>query len=147
MFSILIFFLFYILYIYFILLYFIIFFKKSIALKQGWISSIITTVFNVTWSLEIILICWFAAQEIFLIIINLENSGILLYSRSQFTITFNSLDVTHPSHQLKHVLFYRSISVHLHPQSWRNIDHCDLIWGHKRQWCSPYLLISQLYSL
>ncbi len=51
--------------------------KKSIVLKQGWISSIITTVFNVTWSLEIILICRFAAQEIFLIIINLENSGIL----------------------------------------------------------------------
>ncbi len=49
----------------------------SIPLKQGYILSIITTVFNVTWSLEIILICWFAAQEIFLIIINLENSGIL----------------------------------------------------------------------
>ncbi len=36
--------------------------------------SIITPVFSVTWSSEIILICWFAAQETFLIIINVENS-------------------------------------------------------------------------
>ncbi len=39
-----------------------------------WIFSIITPVFSVTWSSEIILICWFAAQETFLIIINVENS-------------------------------------------------------------------------
>ncbi len=38
------------------------------------IFSIITPVFSVTWSSEIILICWFAAQERFLIIINVENS-------------------------------------------------------------------------
>ncbi len=36
------------------------------------IFSIITPVFSVTWSSEIILICWFAAQETFLIIINAE---------------------------------------------------------------------------
>ncbi len=37
---------------------------------QSWTLSIITPVFIVTWSSEIILICWFAAQETFLIIIN-----------------------------------------------------------------------------
>ncbi len=35
---------------------------------------IITPVFSVTWSSEIIIIYWFAAQETFLIIINVENS-------------------------------------------------------------------------
>ncbi len=39
---------------------------------------------NTTWSLEIILICWFAAQEIFLIIIYLENSGIYTEDRSNY---------------------------------------------------------------
>ncbi len=34
----------------------------------------IITVFSVTWSSEIILICWFAAQQTFLIIINAEHS-------------------------------------------------------------------------
>ncbi len=43
-------------------------------MMQRWIFSIITPVFSVTWSSEIILICWFAAQETFLIIINVENS-------------------------------------------------------------------------
>ncbi len=38
------------------------------------IFSIITSVFSVAWSSEIILIYWFAAQETFLIIINVENS-------------------------------------------------------------------------
>ncbi len=38
------------------------------------IFSIITPVFSVTWSSEIIIIYWFAAQETFLIIINVENS-------------------------------------------------------------------------
>ncbi len=32
---------------------------KCIAVKQSWIFSIITSVFSVTWSSEIILICWF----------------------------------------------------------------------------------------
>ncbi len=41
---------------------------------QSCIFSIITPVFSVTWSSEIIIICWFAAQETFLIIINVENS-------------------------------------------------------------------------
>ncbi len=41
---------------------------------QRCIFSIITPVFSVTWSSEIILICWFTAQETFLIIINIENS-------------------------------------------------------------------------
>ncbi len=35
--------------------------------------SIITAVFSVTWSSEINLIYWFAAQETFLIIFNVEN--------------------------------------------------------------------------
>ncbi len=39
---------------------------------QSWIFSIITPVFSVTWSSEISLIYWFAAQETF-IIINAEN--------------------------------------------------------------------------
>ncbi len=38
------------------------------------IFSIITPVFSVTWSSEIIIIYWFAAQETFLIIINVEYS-------------------------------------------------------------------------
>ncbi len=38
------------------------------------IFSIITPVFSVTWSSEIIIICWFAAQNTFLIINNIENS-------------------------------------------------------------------------
>ncbi len=41
---------------------------------HSWIFSIITPVFSVTWSSEIILICWFAAQETFLIIINFKNT-------------------------------------------------------------------------
>ncbi len=41
---------------------------------QRCIFSIITPVFSVTWSSEIILICWITAQETFLIIINVENS-------------------------------------------------------------------------
>ncbi len=36
------------------------------------IFSIITAVFSVTWSSEIIIIYWFASQETFLIIINVE---------------------------------------------------------------------------
>jgi len=35
---------------------------------------IITAVFSVTWSFRNHSICWFAAQETFLIIINVENS-------------------------------------------------------------------------
>ncbi len=46
---------------------------------QSCIFSIITAVFSVTWSSEIILICWFAAQETFLIIINVENSHAAQY--------------------------------------------------------------------
>ncbi len=42
---------------------------------QSCIFSIITPVFSVTWSSEIILICWFAAQETFLIIINVEKNS------------------------------------------------------------------------
>ncbi len=42
-----------------------------ISVMRSWIFSIITPVFSVTWSSEIILI-WFDAQETFLIIINVE---------------------------------------------------------------------------
>ncbi len=35
---------------------------------QSWIFSIITPVISVTWSSEIILICWLAVQEAFLIV-------------------------------------------------------------------------------
>ncbi len=45
-------------------------------MRQSCIFSIITPVFRVTWSSEIIIICWFAAQETFLIIINVENIDI-----------------------------------------------------------------------
>ncbi len=37
-------------------------------------SAAIIQVLCLTWSSEIILICWFAAQETFHIIINVENS-------------------------------------------------------------------------
>ncbi len=46
---------------------------------QSCIFSIITAVFSVTWSSEIIIICWFTAQETFLIIINVENSRAAQY--------------------------------------------------------------------
>ncbi len=52
------------------------------------ISSIITPVFCVTWSSEIIIICWFAARETFLIIINVENSRAAEYLRGNRD-TFN----------------------------------------------------------
>ncbi len=41
---------------------------------RSWIFSIITPVFSVTWSSEIIIIFWYAAQETFLININVEIS-------------------------------------------------------------------------
>ncbi len=41
---------------------------------QRCIFSIITAVFSVTWSSEIIIIYWFTAQETFLNIISVENS-------------------------------------------------------------------------
>ncbi len=47
-------------------------------MTQSWIFSIITPVFSVTWSSEIILICWFAAQETFIIYINVKNCLIIL---------------------------------------------------------------------
>ncbi len=46
---------------------------------QSRIFSIVTPVFSVAWSLEIILIYWFAAQETFLIIISVKNSPALYF--------------------------------------------------------------------
>ncbi len=48
------------------------------------IFSIITPVFSVTWSSEIIIICWFDAQETFLIIINVEDSCAAQYFSGNF---------------------------------------------------------------
>ncbi len=45
-----------------------------IPVMQCCIFIIITPVFSVTWSSEIIIIYWFTAQETFLIIINVDNS-------------------------------------------------------------------------
>ncbi len=39
---------------------------------QSWFISTITPVFRVTWSSEIILICWFDVQETSIIIINVN---------------------------------------------------------------------------
>ncbi len=44
-----------------------------VQMYQSCIFSIITPVFSVTQSSEIIIIYWFTAQETFLIIINVEN--------------------------------------------------------------------------
>ncbi len=44
-----------------------------ISVMRRWIFSIITPVFSVTCSSEIIIICWFAAQETFLNMINVKN--------------------------------------------------------------------------
>ncbi len=52
------------------------------------IFSIITSVFSVTWSSEIILIYWFTAQETFLIIINVENSCTASYFYGNYNIIF-----------------------------------------------------------
>ncbi len=55
---------------------------------QSWIFSIITPVFRVTWSSEIILIWWFAAQETFLTIVNVKNSFccLIFYDQDSFRI-------------------------------------------------------------
>ncbi len=53
-------------------LYFNILWNVIYACDQSCIFSIITPVFSVTWSSEIIIICRFAAQEILLIIISVE---------------------------------------------------------------------------
>ncbi len=52
------------------------------------IFSIIPPVFSVTWSSEIIIICWFAAQQTFLIIINVENSCAAQYFCGNWYILF-----------------------------------------------------------
>ncbi len=52
---------------------------KFIPVIRSWIFIIITPVFSVTWSSEIILIWGFAAQETFLIIINVKNSCAAAY--------------------------------------------------------------------
>ncbi len=52
------------------------------------IFSIITAVFSVTWSSEIILICWFTAQETFLIIINVEH--VVLHNIFVETVIYHS---------------------------------------------------------
>ncbi len=48
-------------------------------MMQRCIFSIITAVFSVTWSSEIILIYWFTAKETFLIIINVKHSWAASY--------------------------------------------------------------------
>ncbi len=58
-----------------------------ISVMRSCIFSIITPVFSVTWSSEIIIICWFAAQETFLIIINVENYGSLFLSKNKVFIS------------------------------------------------------------
>ncbi len=49
-------------------------YRMSIFIDLNWVFSIISAIFSVTWSSEIMLICWFAAQEAFMIIVNVENS-------------------------------------------------------------------------
>ncbi len=69
---------------------------------QRCIFSIITPVFSVTWSSEIILICWFAAQQTFLIIINVQNSceqhlfeiEIFCNIINVFTVTFDQFNAS-----------------------------------------------------
>ncbi len=51
-----------------------VYFNIFIPVMQSWILSIITPVFSVTWSSEIIVICWYVAKETFLIVINVKNS-------------------------------------------------------------------------
>ncbi len=55
---------------------------------QSCIFSIITQVFSVTWSSEIIIICKFAARETFLIIIDVENSRAAQYFCGNWCILF-----------------------------------------------------------
>ncbi len=51
-----------------------------ISVMRSWIYSIITPVFSVIWfKWSNILICWFAAQETFPNIINIENSSAASY--------------------------------------------------------------------
>ncbi len=59
---------------------------------QSCIFSIITPVFGVTWSSEIIIIYWFAAQKLFLSIINVENSRAAQYFCVNWCIKFVRID-------------------------------------------------------
>ncbi len=64
--------------------------------------SIIPPVFRVTWSSEIILIYWFAAPEIFLIIINVGNSCAASYfGETLFSGLFDEKEVQKNSIYLK----------------------------------------------
>ncbi len=71
-------------------LYFNILWNVIYACDQSCIFSIITPVFSVTWSSEIIIIYWLAAQEILLIIISVENGCAASYfCLNIFRILFN----------------------------------------------------------
>ncbi len=67
--------------------------KCNLFCDQSCIFSIITPVFSVTWSSEIIIICWFAAQETFLIIISVENSCAAEYVEIVIYFIFRILKV------------------------------------------------------
>ncbi len=71
-----------------------IYYKMSfISVMRSCIFSIITPVFSVTWSSEIILIYWFA-QEAFMIIVNVENFFFFLlniFCENSATPPFKSL--------------------------------------------------------
>ncbi len=80
---------------------------QFIPVMQSWIFSIITPVFSFTWSSEIILICWFAAQETFLIIINVENSCAAEYSRgSMMKLKFQAFHIKFKRTEFIQFIFY-----------------------------------------
>ncbi len=89
---------------------FYVLFNFAISVMRSCIFSIITAVFSVTWSSEIIIICWFAAQETFLIIINVENSRAAQYFSGNhdtfyFSGFFDELKVQKNSIYLKEKYF------------------------------------------
>ncbi len=74
---------------------------KCIFVVQSWLKHHSSS-FSVTWSSEIILIYWFAAPEIFLIIINVGNSCAASYfGETLFSGLFDDKEVQKNSIYLK----------------------------------------------
>ncbi len=75
---------------------------------------IITSVFSVTWSSEIILICWFAAQETFLIIISVEKCAASYFCGNWCILFFRILWLIESSkeqHLIEIEIFFNIINV------------------------------------
>ncbi len=77
-------------------------FKSSLFLWcKAEFSATITPVFSITWSLEIIIICWFSAQETFHIIINIEISCAASLAADLTVVQKTIIDTLHKEGKLQ----------------------------------------------